>query len=432
MTEAAAKTDLSAIKRPDDIDLLDPAVQECPYHAYKVLQDQAPVYRDPRTGYYVVTKYDDLKEVLRNYDLYTRDISGTYDKEVKSERQGYWRNADAVRRIFKEKGWPSVDSYGREPPSHSWLRRFIDPSFTAGRIKKMQPQIEALVNDLIDAFINDGAVEFVGQFCVPLPMHVIADRLGLPKADLPRLKAWSIDQVDAMSQRLSLEEEVACAERLVAFQHYLVAQFEEKRRDPGEDIISDLVQARDEQGEALSTTELLGITFALNIGGNETTTNSIAGGMLMLLEQPAIMAELRADRALVKNFIEEIIRLETPVQSLFRIARKDSVIRGVTIPKNAIIDMRFGAANRDPDEFDNPDRLDLHRKNPGKHLAYGTAHHHCIGAPLARQEMMIAFNVLLDRLENIRLAPGKNDFLHHPHFALRGLKHLHLTFDRVR
>lgn len=432
MPDVATQTRTAPITRPQEIDLLDPSIQECPYHAYKVLQTQAPVYRDPKTGYYVVTKYEDLKEVLRNYDLYTRDISGTYDKTVKSERQGYWRNAEAVRQVFRSEGWPSVDSYGREPPSHSWLRRFIDPSFTAGRIKKMQPQIEALINELIDQFIDEGAVEFVAQFCVPLPMHVIADRLGLPKADLPRLKAWSIDQVDAMSQRLSLEEEVACARRLVAFQHYLVAQFDEKRRNPGEDIISDLVQARDEQGEALSTTELLGITFALNIGGNETTTNSIAGGMLMLLEQPDKMAALRADRALVKNFIEEIIRLETPVQSLFRIARKDTMLRGVAIPKGAIIDMRFGAANRDPDEFDHPDEMDLHRKNPGKHLAYGTAHHHCIGAPLARQEMLLAFNALLDRMDNIRLVPGKNDFLHHPHFALRGLKHLHLAFDKVR
>jgi cytochrome P450 len=419
-------------KRPEDVNLLDKDVQECPYQAYAVLREQAPVYKDPRTGFYVVTKYDDLKEVLRNYDLYTRDISGTYDKTVESKRAGYWRNPEAVRAVFREKGWPQVDSFGREPPTHGELRRYIDPSFTAGRIKKSEHKIVELIEELIDAFIDDGEVEFVNQFCVPLPMHVIADRLGLPKEDLPKLKAWSQDQFIAMSQGLSEEEEIACATRLTEFQHYLVEKFEEKRRNPQEDIISDLVTARNDQGEPLSTIELLGTTFALNIGGNETTTNSIAAGMLMLMQQPDKMAELRADRSLLKNFIEEIIRLETPVQSLFRIARKDSVLRGVFIPKNAIIDMRFGAANRDPDEFENPDEMDLHRKSPGKHMAYGTAHHHCIGAPLARQEMLLAFGILLDRLGDIRLTPGRNDFTHHPHFALRGLKHLHLTFEKVR
>ena len=139
----------------------------------------------------------------------------------------------------------------------------------------------------------------------------------------------------------------------------------------------------------------------------------------------------RADRSRLKNFIEEIIRLETPVQSLFRIARKESVLRGVTIPRNAIIDMRFGAANRDPEAFEKPNEMDLHRKGPGRHMAYGTAHHHCIGAPLARQEMTLAFSSLLDRMADIQLAPGKNDFQHHPHFALRGLKALHLTFRKA-
>ena len=131
------------------------------------------------------------------------------------------------------------------------------------------------------------------------------------------------------------------------------------------------------------------------------------------------------------NFIEEIIRLETPVQSLFRRVRKDVEVSGVNIPEGSIIDMRFGSANRDEDQFECPAKMDLKRKNPGKHLAYGTAHHHCIGAPLARQEMKFAFEILLERLKNINLAEDKNDLLHRSHFALRGLNKLHLTFERA-
>ena len=185
-----------------------------------------------------------------------------------------------------------------------------------------------------------------------------------------------------------------------------------------------------EDGTSLKTEELISMVSALNIGGNETTTNSIAGGMLMLMRQKDKLEDLLTGKARFKNFVEEIIRLETPVQSLFRRVRKEVNIEGVSIPEGSIIDMRFGSANRDSDQFECPAQMDLKRKNPGKHLAYGVAHHHCIGAPLARQEMRMAFELLLSRLKNIKLTPNKNDFLHHPHFALRGLKELHLTFEK--
>ena len=206
--------------------------------------------------------------------------------------------------------------------------------------------------------------------------------------------------------------------------------FEEKRKNPKEDIISDLVNFKFEDGSQLITEELLSMVSALNIGGNETTTNSIAGGMLILMQQKEKLNDLITGKAKLKNFVEEIIRLETPVQSLFRRVRKDVTIGDVTIPEGSIMDMRFGSANRDEDMFSCPMHMDLERKNPGKHLAYGTSHHHCIGAPLARQEMRMAFDILLKRLKNINLAENKNDFLHHPHFALRGLKELNLTFEK--
>ena len=207
--------------------------------------------------------------------------------------------------------------------------------------------------------------------------------------------------------------------------------FEEKRKKPQEDIISDLVNFRFEDGSQLITEELLSMVSALNIGGNETTTNSIAGGMLILMQQKEKLNDLITGKAKLKNFVEEIIRLETPVQSLFRRVRKDVTLGDITIPEGSIIDMRFGSANRDEDIFSCPMQMDLERKNPGKHLAYGISHHHCIGAPLARQEMRMAFDILLKRLKNINLAENKNDFLHHPQFALRGVKELHLTFDKA-
>ena len=187
----------------------------------------------------------------------------------------------------------------------------------------------------------------------------------------------------------------------------------------------------DENGDSLKTEELISIVSDLNIGGNETTTDSLGSGMLMLLQKPDKMKALISGEVKYKNFIEEIIRLETPVQSLFRRVRKEVTLSGVTIPEGSMIDMRFGSANRDEEQFECPMDMVLDRKNPGKHLAYGTAHHHCIGAPLARQEMRLAFEILLKRLKNIQLDKKKNDLLHRSHFALRGLNKLYLTFERA-
>ncbi len=379
------------IKTPNDYNLLDPVVIENPYEAYEVYRNQSPVYKSPETGFYVVTKYSDLKRVLTDYDFFSRDIAAHWEKDVKKRKKGYWKHGNSVSKVFQEKGWRQIPCFGAEPPNHTRFRKAANPSFTAGRVKKMEPYIINLINELIDTFIDDGEVEFVSQFCIPLPMNVIQDRLGFPKEDLPKLKGWSQDTSLSLSQMLTEEEEIACAERLVEFQHYMNDTFEEKRKSPKEDIISDLVSYMDEDGNHLKTEELLSIVSDLNIGGNETTTDSLASGMLMLMQQRDKLDDLLSGKAKLKNFIEEIIRLETPVQSLFRRVRKDVEVSGVNIPEGSIIDMRFGSANRDEDQFECPAKMDLKRKNPGKHLAYGTAHHHCIGAPLARQEMKFAF-----------------------------------------
>ena len=419
------------LKTPNDYNLLDPVVIENPYEAYEVYRNQSPVYKSPETGFYVVTKYSDLKRVLTDYDFFSRDIAAHWEKDVKNRKKGYWKHGNSVSKVFQEKGWRQIPCFGAEPPNHTRFRKAANPSFTAGRVKKMEPYIINLVNELIDTFIDDGEVEFVSQFCIPLPMNVIQDRLGFPKEDLPKLKGWSQDTSLSLSQMLTEEEEIACAERLVKFQHYMNDAFEEKRKRPKDDIISDLVSYVDEDGNHLKTEELLSIVSDLNIGGNETTTDSLASGMLMLMQQRDKLDDILSGKAKLKNFIEEIIRLETPVQSLFRRVRKDVEVSGVNIPEGSIIDMRFGSANRDEDQFECPAKMDLKRKNPGKHLAYGTAHHHCIGAPLARQEMKFAFEILLKRLKNINLAEDKNDFLHRSHFALRGLNKLYLTFEKA-
>ena len=233
-----------------DINFLDPGLQENPYEAYEVLRKEAPVYLSPDTGFFVVSKYNDLKRVLTDFEFFSRDLSGYWDKEIKEEnkKNGYWKNGEKVKKVFMEKGWRQIATFDSEPPNHTKYRKASNPSFTASKIRKMEPYIEILINELIDEFIDDGEVEFISQFCIPLPMNIIQDRLGFPKKDLSKLKAWSFDTSEGLSQRLTEDEEIACAERLVKFQHYMNDTFEEKRKNPQEDIISDLVNFRFEDG----------------------------------------------------------------------------------------------------------------------------------------------------------------------------------------
>ena len=158
-----------------DINLLDPSLQENPYEAYSVLRSKAPVFLSPETGFYVVSKYNDLKRVLTDYEYFSRDLSAYWEEGIKEEnkKNGYWRYGDKVKKIFIEKGWRQIPCFDAEPPYHTKFRKAANPSFTAGRIKKMEPYIESLINELIDTFIDDGKVEFVSQFCIPLPMNII-------------------------------------------------------------------------------------------------------------------------------------------------------------------------------------------------------------------------------------------------------------------
>ena len=152
--------------------------------------------------------------------------------------------------------------------------------------------------------------------------------------------------------------------------------------------------------------------------------------MMLLIQNPDQYALVQEDPKLIKNFVEEVLRVESPTQGIFRVAVKDTELGGVTIPRGSMINMRFGAANRDPKVFAEPDRLDVCRKNAGAHLAFSTAEHHCVGAPLTRQEMNIAFKILFERMKNFQFAPGKNDFQHQGNFMVRALKHLHVTFEK--
>jgi cytochrome P450 len=222
------------------------------------------------------------------------------------------------------------------------------------------------------------------------------------------------------------------AGRVAELQRYLLVRAEERRAAPSGDMLSDLVTARIEGERPLDDAELVSILQQLLVAGNETTTSAIAAGMKILLDERDLRRRIAADPTNeLKVFVEEVLRLESPVQGSLRRVTRDTVLGGVAIPAGALVQLRYGAANRDERVFDHGGCADLDRRNAGAHLAFGAGIHFCIGAMLARQELVSAFSALLLRLPNLRFARGRNDFHYHPSFYLRGLKALHLAFDPI-
>lgn len=413
--------------RPDDINFLDAEVQECPYPAYRLLRDEAPVWRDPVTGMYNITRYGDLRKVLLDTDNFPSE-------RKRGEGQMDAARTRKIQALYKEKGWvPAPTLAARDDPNHRQMRSMFDHAFRASKIKLMDPFVEALAYRLVEAFIDDGACDWVRSVAIPLPLIVIGKQMGADEADIWRIKAWT----DAWVQRLGMmqteEEAIWSTEMEIEAQHYFQAIFERLRVTPDDTLISDMVNtAIPEWGRKLTDEELHGEMMADTfVGGSETSTNALSAGIMLLARDRRTWETLKSDPDKhLRTFVEEVLRLESPVQGLFRVARRDIEMHGVTIPAGAVINIRYAAANRDERHFLDAESLDLNRANAASHLAFGSGVHHCLGAPLARRELYWGFKAFIDRVDDFELTPGRNDLRHQPNFALRALKELHITFTR--
>jgi cytochrome P450 len=293
----------------------------------------------------------------------------------------------------------------------------------------MQPYISKIVNDLIDSFIDKGECEFVSDYAVPIPATIIADQLGVPRKMLKKLKLWS-DAMIVSFGVASIDDMKSAAYLEAESQHYFDKVFNEKRNNPTNDIISELVNLKLDGGENLSNDELQGLVAQLLAGGNETTTSSIAHGLWLLLQHPDQMNILIKNPDLISNFVEEVIRFETPIQGLFRTVKEDTNINGEEIKKGSVLLVRYASFNRDEEVFENPDQFDIERKDVGKHLAFGSGAHHCVGAMLARAEMKTAFKHLFERLKDIELSRPLPEIPHHSSLYIHQMKELPIKFSK--
>lgn len=409
-----------------EIDATSAEVLQDPYPYYRRLREEAPVFRDPKTGIVSVSTYALVLEVNKR----PKTFSSMFAHLLNSGGTG---SLDPEEEAIMAAGLPWRDTLlTADPPSHQRYKRIAMKAFPHTRVAGMAPYIEETTHRLIDGFADAGKVEFKTGFADLLPSYVIADGLGVSREDIPRFHEWLNAGIARLAGNAGREERIDAARKEIELQRYFLAAITDRRGNPRDDIVSDLVHASlaDEEGaRPLDDAELYAILQQIFNAGQETTAHSLTFAIYQLMEHPEQMAAVRADSALIPNLVEETLRFLTPSNNMWRVVKEDTILGGVQLYAGEPMLLRYGAANRDPERFEHPDRFDVTRPNAREHLSFGAGIHTCLGMALARKEMTVALPILLDRLRNLRFAQGVDSFRYSPSPILRGVTALHLTFD---
>jgi cytochrome P450 len=412
---------------------LDPDALRCPYPLFDAVREESPVVFVEAIECFLVTRHADICEVARNPQLFS-SVMPTGPVLARQQAASIAALlADEPELAQKLRGLRGTTRVllSADPPDHSRQRKLVNRAFTPPKVKALEPRIDEVANNLIDDFAHRGAVELVHEFAVLLPLTIIAECLGVGDHDLPVFKKWSDDFVAAIGNHNMNQDQLRS---LLLSQNEFFVYFQDKinerRAEPRPDLISDVIEARLD-GEPLGDNEMLAMFNQFLVAGNETTTKLIAASARTLAERPELQQRLRDNPSLIAGFVEEMLRLEAPVQGLYRTAVEEAVVGGVPIPAGSHLMLVYAAGNRDARRFPDPETPDPERENAMRHLAFGHGEHFCIGAALARAEGRIAVETMLSRLDRIALAPG-NRFDFEPSYVLHGLKELHLTFTPTR
>ncbi len=390
------------------IDLLSPQFIADPYPFYDRLRAARPILFDAGWKLWFFSAYEDIAALLRDRRL-GRDLEGAPKPDPRTPFG--WLHANSLME--------------KEPPDHTRLRVLVNKAFTPARVEALRPLIEQTAQTLLDGVIQRGEMDLLAEFAEPLPVLVIADLLGVPQEARPQLRPWS-NQIVAMYELSPTAEDERRANRAVSeFAVFLRRLAAERKLQPRDDLISALVAA-EEQGSRLSEDELIATCILLLNAGHEATVNAIANGMLALFRHPDPYDLLRRQPEWIKTAVEEMLRYDTPLQLFRRWVREDMEYKGFRLSRGEQVALLYGAANRDPARFPEPYRFDITRRdNP--HLTFGLGIHYCVGAPLARLEMQVAVQTLLERLPNLRLA-DEAVLEYRPNYVIRGLKALPVRF----
>ncbi|MCL7466737.1 cytochrome P450 [Phaeovulum sp. NW3] len=406
------------------ISLLDPATQSDPFAAYDAIQAYPGIYRMPETGFYIVTRYADLRAVLTDPKTFSNEVD-------RASLQGA-DNSAFLHDYLEQHGWPHMATLQRtDAPVHTRYRRLLDRVFTVTTVRELTPHIQDVANALIDKFIDVGECEFIEDFAVQLPGIILAEQMGLDANNVTTFRKWADAMLAPASRVMTRDELRENADVELEAQHFLCEVFEDRRKTPRNDLISKLVHSHQEDEEPLSMAELQSIMSQLIGGGFESTTTTLGHALRQLILHPDQAEALRKDEAKIRGFVDEVIRYEAPTQGLRRRTTRDVELAGTLIPKDSVVIVRYGAANRDAAKFECPHVFNMSRKNAGQHLGFGAGPHFCIGAILANAEISEGILAVLRRLRNIELARPLDEPIHRPNFLTLPLRELPIRFDKA-
>ncbi|WP_344887592.1 cytochrome P450 [Actinomadura meridiana] len=384
-----------------------------PYPAFERLREESPVFYHEPTRQWVISRYADVDALLRD-----RRLGRTYLHIASHEEFGQEPEAD-----FLKPFWDLIRAgmLDMEPPTHTRLRRLVSKAFTSRMVEDLRPTIRRLAGELVAALADKGGGDLLAEVAEPLPVNVIAEMLGVPVEDRHLLRPWSAD-ICGMYELNPPEDVQHTAVRAAAeFSDYLRDLIRNRRTEPRDDLISALAHVVDD-GDRLTEDELIGTCVLLLNAGHEATVNSTGNGWWSLFRNPGELDRLRADPSLVPTAVEELLRYDTSSPMFERWVLEDITIGGVDIPRGSEVALQFASANRDPEVFADPDRLDLSR-TPNPHITFGLGIHYCLGAPLGRIELAESYGALLRRVPDLRLSAEPK---WKPGFVLRGLQALYV------
>lgn len=410
--------------------LTDPAIQAHSAAYFEAIRREDPVHYDEKLGMWLVSRYDDIVEVLRDPITYS-DKHG-YEAMYAS---GHFEEFKQI--LERDGGGFFADAIKDDPPEHTRVRRLMEKAFTAHRVASVEPGITAVIVDLVEQLAAKAdrgeVIEGMHEFAIPVTIRVICEQLGIDHFNAEKISKWSMAVTAQISKMQDREHMLENAAQICELQNFIIAEMRAREAEPREDMISDIVHATLEDGSKLEFGEAVSLIRALIIAGNDTTATAIGNLLFVLATEPDVAKTLQEavdDDRLMNRFVEELLRREPPVRGLAKMTTREVELGGTKLPSGAHMLILYASGNEDEAVFECPRNFDLNRVNLGKHVAFGVGVHRCVGAALARMEIKVAARELVRRVSDLKLAVPEAELRYLPTVATRTLKELPLTLKR--
>lgn len=410
--------------------LADYDIQSKPHAFYAALRHGDPVHHDPKLDSWLITRHEDILFVQS--DPITFSVNKGYHTQ-----QARGMQAEFQEILRTEGGGYFPDAIMSDPPYHTRIRKLMENAFTAHRVKELEPRITATVRELLQSVACKGSADAVKEIAVPLTIRVIVEQLGLDHGMEDKISRWSVAVTAQIGRMQDREQMMENARQICDLQHYIIGKMKERETNRGEDMISDIVHAQlpnaDGSTDTLTFDEAVSLIRAILIAGNDTTATAIGNLFYLITTREGfadLLKEVVEDDRKLTRFVEELLRVEPPVRALSRMATKEVVVGGTTIPEGAHLLLVYGSGNDDETVFPDPRKFDLDRPNIARHVAFGGGPHRCVGLALARMEVKVMAREIVRHLDNIKLAIPVEDIRYVPTVATRTIESLPITFTR--